>query len=1403
MRKLNVRFLAIVLVVVAVALGGLFAVHYFQEDRIAAAQLWQARNAQQNGQIDKAAEHFERYLEFQPNDVTVMIEFADLIEQQLAKLPPGSRNPRKVIYLLEEVLKRDAGRDDIRRRVVTLYMLPRMRRYKDAESHLEILHKSFAEDGLLWQQHAICQENTGQYEAAAESLRKATKFPPEQVRSHELLARLTRKHLNRPQQADDAIREMMARHGSSHEAHLARARYRMEFSLGDIADDAAEAFRLAPDNAEAILLMARVHQQKRRISDAVALLEKGIELFPSDARMYRHLAWIDYFRKRNDSARERLQAGIVNCPEAFDLHTSLAEILIQGKMFDQVQKIIAELKSKGVREDRLSYLTARIAVERGQWPDAIALLERLRVESRSYTDLLIQINLLLAHSYKQLGDNDRQLQALQRVLETDAQSIPARLGIAALYSNTNRLNDAIGQYEQILNLPNAPETAAVDMVRLMIARKQRAPGEKQTWPEIARIIDGIEKRFPNSVEWLMAKADWLAAQGKTKDAANLLAGARARSQETRVWMQSAHYTELVDGTGVAVLDEAVRNLGDKVDLRLKRAAILSNRASPDARRKLAELELPAPGFDEEQNSQLLTGLAELAFLSHEFPTSRRLFRQLAASRSSDLHARIMLAEIALRENDRESLPSLLADVKKIEPPGGSMLPMLEARFYLAQAEEGESAAIDKARALLQSLAQQRPAWPLVYQGLGRLAEVDDDKSKAIEYYRHAIDLGDGDLSTHHRLVRLLVEAKRDREAEQLLAQVREQGVLSPQRQRHVLSAIAPLLKNTVVQQFVQQSAAGDSLDPADRVWVGKMLWDTGDRARAMAEFRAAVARAPHMAENWVTLVKALAADQKADEAKLVMDEARKRLPPDKAGPIVAQCLEAQRDLDSALSEYANCLRAQPGDLGTLRRYVRLLSSVGKTNQAVEALRSVVDKPGAATKEELAWVRRHLAVLMTAERKPEQFQQAFALLKLNESEIGANTEDTRAQVVLLSHQPPQANEQPSARRRAIELLEKLVQNPQAGREDRFALAKLYDADKAWDKADKNYKAVIAADPKNTATLSYYIRRLLQQNKLAEAVEPLKRLERLAPDAPGTVALKARHQFLSGESAKVMAELAAYAAGGNSPEDKAARCFTAASLLDEFVRSTVNPRPELQTPMREAALDLYQRSISSRPEAMVRMAALWSHTGHMDVAFRWLNDERMKIPANLRASALIAALRAGHADETLCRQVETKLKELAAKSADVTLDLHMADIAELRHDLDGAIALYRKILQKDDKDLVAMNNLAWVLAHRGPSPEALELVQRAVAMIGPMAELLDTRAKVYLSLGRDAEAIQDLEDAITDSPTALRYFYLAMALENSASPRRARDAFQLAVQYGIDARDLHPSDRPIFERLKKSG
>src|SRR5262249_12902273 len=297
-----------------------------------------------------------------------------------------------------------------------------------------------------------------------------------------------------------------------------------------------------------------------------------------------------------------------------------------------------------------------------------------------------------------------------------------------------------------------------------------------------------------------------------------------------------------------------------------------------------------------------------------------------------------------------------------------------------------------------------------------------------------------------------------------------------------------------------------------------------------------------------------------------------------------------------------------------------------------------------------------AVLGAAERTPEQFDRAFALLKQNETELGPNIEDMRARVILMTQQPAKTGAEVSPRRQAIELLEIIVQHAQAGREDRFVLAKLGDPDGTWPKAKKYYRGVIAAEPRNPMPVAHLARRLLELGKLREASAEISKIEEMLPSSPVHANLRARLQFRMGDTVNLVADLTRYCADTRDTE-AVNRAFLAGSLLDEVVRSTPNPSRESRARLRHLALNFYERSIKAHPQAVVRICALWSHVGQRERALRWLRDPRWKVPLNLQASAEIAALRAAHASEDDSRTVEKWLREEAAKHPEITLDLHL--------------------------------------------------------------------------------------------------------------------------------------------------
>ncbi|HEY1189638.1 MAG TPA: hypothetical protein VGE74_18470, partial [Gemmata sp.] len=140
--------------------------------------------------------------------------------------------------------------------------------------------------------------------------------------------------------------------------------------------------------------------------------------------------------------------------------------------------------------------------------------------------------------------------------------------------------------------------------------------------------------------------------------------------------------------------------------------------------------------------------------------------------------------------------------------------------------------------------------------------------------------------------------------------------------------------------------------------------------------------------------------------------------------------------------------------------------------------------------------------------------------------------------------------------------------------------------------------------------------------------------------------------------------------------------------------------------------------------------------------------------------------------------------------------------LRHNTPAAIAGFEKVLEKEPKNVIALNNLAWLLAVDPATAEkALGLVARATREGGLTGELLDTRARVQITLKQFDAAERDLAEAISHEPTPLRWFHVAL-LRMSQSPQKpaeAQKAFAEAKRRGLEAKSVHPADLPVFKVL----
>jgi tetratricopeptide (TPR) repeat protein len=127
------------------------------------------------------------------------------------------------------------------------------------------------------------------------------------------------------------------------------------------------------------------------------------------------------------------------------------------------------------------------------------------------------------------------------------------------------------------------------------------------------------------------------------------------------------------------------------------------------------------------------------------------------------------------------------------------------------------------------------------------------------------------------------------------------------------------------------------------------------------------------------------------------------------------------------------------------------------------------------------------------------------------------------------------------------------------------------------------------------------------------------------------------------------------------------------------------------------------------------------------------------------------------------------------------------------------LYRKIINQNDRDGIASNNLAWLIALKdGRSPEALSLIESAIKLRGPLPDFLDTRGVVYLIGGDGPKAIADLETAVKAAPSSSKWFHLAQAYLHEHDKQKAKKCLEAAKSLGLPS-GLHQLERTAYQKV----
>jgi tetratricopeptide (TPR) repeat protein len=689
-------------------------------------------------------------------------------------------------------------------------------------------------------------------------------------------------------------------------------------------------------------------------------------------------------------------------------------------------------------------------------------------------------------------------------------------------------------------------------------------------------------------------------------------------------------------------------------------------------------------------------------------------------------------------------------------------------------------------ALLDALERERSGWSRVALGQALVHDLNANTDAALAKYRQAVDLGDSNPDALRRLMMLLGAKGRFAEVQEVHRRLSGAAAADPEVQR--VAAEASLRTDNPKQalELAVRAVPEDSANPQDHLWLGQVAWAAGDRAKAEARFRKAVALRPDALDGWLILVRFLAAADRKDDAATALDEARAKVAAADRALLVALGSAQLGKVEEAAAAFRQARSERPGDLRTTQAEAEFLFQSGDLGKAQEAFRRIVDMK-AASAEDKEFAYRMLALALAADRDYATSRQALKVLGLLEGD---------------ALRPPTGNESPAERRtratvlalqrdrasklRAVELLAGLGEA--ATPADLFLLAQLHHA-----VGDRPRVRVVMADLLRKADkvplyVAFYADWLLRDGDAREAEVWVKRLEAIQPDALPTAELKARLLAARKDLKSARAVLVPRAEAPGAPVGRIARVCEEVGLYEDAERL-----------FRQYA----EQNRVAQPRAVLAVAAFYGRRGRAADALRVCAEVRPALPApawgEVAVHALYAAPALAAADAAeVAGWLEEAAKAPGPHRAAVTQLL--ASVRNLQGDYRAAMALYREAIAADPRDALAMNNLAYLLsAQEGKHDDALRLLEQAKRVIGPVPDLLDTEALVLLNKGEAEAARKLLEAVVAEAPSGPAYFHLARAGLASKRDLEARVAWRRAAGLGLRPADLHPLERPEYERL----
>lgn len=1438
MKRVNVRFLLLLVGGLVVAGGLIFALNAYQVSRNAGTLVTQARLKLEEGRRGEALGLFARYLGLRPKDATVYAEYAELILEQALMADATQADIQRAFNTLEEALRKDPDNSGLRRKLAEFQV--RIGRFVDAREHLERLRLEAEQsaDGSAGAGAAPSDDaveldlllarslyGAGDIEAASRVAADLVgydvgrrQFDPEReavatTDAYVLLASILLERLNDRTAADEVLQELMRRRGDDADAWLAMSRWLRQTNKPEESAAAVDkAAALAPDSLNVIFARFEREMARPDLDAAQQIAERARELFPGDERVYRGLAAVALKRGDLEGAEAVLQQGVAILPAKPSLLLMLADTLLQRRQLDAVDEVLARVvELYGTGSPAVGLLEGRTLMERQQWIQARQKLKDTRPLAVGLAELSRQIDLLLAQCHEKLGEFDEQLEINRRLLVDDPGSLAARVGAASALAAAGRADEALREYERVAASIPADRLTTIPQIwfpllQLRLRQQLDRPAGDRDWTLIDDMVGQLEASAGMTTQQIaLLRADVLTRKGEPDLAIDVLTElADAGGADPSTWAALAGL--LLRNRGSEAVQDLLARVPadgrDSLPLLLVEAQLAGTLPLEEAAAASDAVAARIRSLPARQAASALTSLAAMRLAQGDNATAGPLLREAAELQPDDLQSRSALLEMAMSDRDVPKAQELAAEIATITGPNDALARLAQANCKILQvrlarrdeAEAGTTASadeeqrlLDDARTLLVEAEVDRPNWVPVQRSLAEIDSLRGDARAAIDRLQRAVRTGLANPDVVRQLVSLLYANNRIDEARQAMQSLDSEGLVGMERLTAEMELRSGRLEEAAA--LAERSIDRESASAGELLWLGTLLTRSGKTDRAGEAFAAAVRADPSLIDAWLTLFAHQVGAGRLRAAENTLAQAAEALGSPQREQALAQGSEMLGRIDDAATYFAEAVAAAPGDSRLAQAHVEFLLRTGRLDEARTRLTAIVNASDdeSADAATLVWARRRLAGMAAERATYAEVQRTLEMLEKNVGQDGRqDPADMRLAISLLAARP-----EPDSWSKAIALLDGLRSVQPLTTAERLTHAGLLERVGRWDESRNELLSIVSSPKAPPSFIGVFVEKLIDHGEPSSAQPWLRRLEAVAPDAPMTWALKARLASAQGD------RRAAEAAGRRLvPTDDGAEAdpqqLVAVARLLEGIE------------LWDEADAVLSRLAAASPQGKSLRAEFLGRRRRPAEALDLLDECWETLPLESLLATALEVVRSADDTAARSRYAEWLTRGRQRDPGSVVIPVLEAELLNLQGNPAAAETIYRQLLDRaelsDMQKAAAFNNLAFQLAAPETAPEAKKLIDTAIDMLGPHPDLLDTRALIQLSLGDDAAAVADMRQAVLQ-PSEVKYLHLAYAEMRVGDLAAARRALEQGIAKGLSADRLSPADRSRLEELRQ--